>query len=142
MMLFAACSKEELTPPPLIQEQGEPESVSVKPGSEAVANDKVVDDYITHEEARKDLESILDDCSTLSKNSNGVFLPRKIVDGFSLNSVRHSLSKSTDDPDTTKIHVFNFEDDNGFAIMSATRAMPSLLAITALIWTTAISMTQ
>lgn len=53
MMLFAACSKEELTPPPLIQEQGEPESVSVKPGSEAVANDKVFDDYITLEEPAK-----------------------------------------------------------------------------------------
>ena len=88
------------------------------------------DGYISLEEARKDLESILADFSSLSKSGKGGFASKKIADGFTLKSERPSISKSTGVSDTTEIHVFNFEDNGGFAIMSATEDMPSLLAIT------------
>ena len=123
MILFAACSKEDLTPPPLIEEQDVQEATTV-------VENAADDGYITLEEARKDLESILADFTTLSKSGNGGFPARKIADGFTLKSTRPSLSKSTGVADTAKIHVFNFEDNSGFAIMSATTEMPSLLAIT------------
>lgn len=123
MILFAACSKEDETPPPLSQEQEVQEAT-------AAVEDAVDDGYITLEEARKDLESILADFTTLSKSGNGGFPARKIADGFTLKSIHPSLSKSTGVVDTAKIHVFNFEDNSGFAIMSATTEMPSLLAIT------------
>ena len=122
MLLFSACSKEELTPPSM-----QPQSTFDVRCSE---EEPEYDSHISLDEARQDLETLLADFASLSKSGNGGFSSRKIADGFTLKSTRPSLSKSIGVADTAKIHVFNFEDNGGFAIMSATREMPSLLAIT------------
>ena len=122
-MLFEACSKEELHSPIMSEEQTIHEIT-------ADCENTMYDGYISLEDARKDLESILADFSTISKCSKGEFSSRKIADCFTLKSVHPSLSKSAGTSDTTRIHIFNFEDNGGFAIMSATQDMPSLLAIT------------
>lgn len=122
MLFFAACSKENLTSPAIL-------STKTQEATNVVEN-VIPDNYITLEEARKDLESILADFSTLSKNGSGGFHTRKIAAGFTLKSLRPAISKSAGGADTAKIHIFNFENDGGFAIMSATTEMPSLLAIT------------
>ncbi len=116
-MFFAACSdKEDLVPRNQVQD---------KP----IVSEVIQSNVITLEEARENLEIFLKDFSSLSKRS-GDFSSRKISDGFTLKSDKRSISKSTEETPEAKIHVFNFENNGGFAIMSATRDMPELLAIT------------
>ena len=85
--------------------------------------------YISLNEARQELENILAAMDfSISKSGR----KRSISSGFTLSSERKSLLKSSVSKDTTSIivHVFNFEDEGGFAFMSATTATPSLLALT------------
>ena len=119
-ILFAACNPKEDFEPQINE--------VVEDEVENYTEVSVPNDYVTIEEAREELENFLKDFSTLSKSS-GSFSSKKITNAFTLTSTKPSISKSTQ-TDTTSIHVFNFEDDGGFAIMSATREMPSLLAIT------------
>ena len=82
------------------------------------------------EEARQELEIFLsefDNSNSISK-SNEI---RKISSEFTLIS-KTNLSKSSCPNDDKKIavHVFNFENNKGFALMSATTATPPLLALT------------
>lgn len=117
-MFFAACNdKEDLIPQNQVQD-------------EQIVNEVIQSNVITLEEARKDLESLLKDFSSLSKRGGDDFSSKKISDGFTLKSDKRSISKSTEETPEAKIHVFNFENNGGFAIMSATRDMPELLAIT------------
>lgn len=113
--IFVACNPKEDLDPQTIE-------------GENYTEVSVPDEYVTIEEAREELENLLEDFSTLSK-SNGFFSSKKISNAFTLTSSKPSISKSSKE-DTTLIHVFNFEDEGGFAIMAATRKMPSLLAIT------------
>ena len=117
-MFFAACTdKEDLVPQNQVQD-------------EPIVNEVVQSNVITLEEARENLESLLKDFSSLSKRGGDDFSSKKISDGFTLKSDKRSISKSTEETPEAKIHVFNFENNGGFAIMSATRDMPELLAIT------------
>lgn len=118
-MFFAACTDKEeyLVPQNQVQD-------------EQIVNEVIQSNVITLEEARKNLENFLKDFSSLSKRGGDGFSSRKISDGFTLKSDKRSISKSTEETPEAKIHVFNFENNGGFAIMSATRDMPELLAIT------------
>ncbi len=91
-------------------------------------NGTILSNVITLEEAREELELFLK--STCSLTKKGLFNTRIIKNGFTLRSDKQGLTKSLKNSTTPKIHVFNFEDNGGFALMSATREMPSLLAIT------------
>jgi len=84
-MLFEACSKEELHSPIMSEEQTIHEIT-------ADCENTMYDGYISLEDARKDLESILADFSTISKCSKGEFSSRKIADCFTMKSVHPSLS--------------------------------------------------
>ena len=116
---IACYDKDDLT---ALTEQEMPEVEAIE------LSDTVLSNAVTFEEARKDLEIFLKDFPTLTKK--GGISTRTISGGFTLESEKKSLKKSTGDTSTAKIHVFNFEDDGGFAIMSATRDLPALLAIT------------
>lgn len=118
-LMFAACQdKEDLTP-----------QVLTEPVVENVIADTLLQsNVISLEEARKNLENILKNFSPLSKR--GGISSREISDGFTLKSDNPSISKSAGGNSDVKIHVFNFDGNAGFAIMSATRDLPSLLAIT------------
>lgn len=118
LLTLSACDNQETVEP-----QQQNESQVTLTDSAASSN------FITLEEARKDLENLLKDLTTINK-MGGNFAHRNISNSFTLLSGNHSLKKSYNKDADTKIHIFNFEGDNGYAIMSATRDMPSLLAIT------------
>lgn len=107
-------------------------AISTEPDISEVAaielSDTVLSNVVTLDEARRELEIFLKDFPTLTKK--GGKSTRTISGCFTLESEKKSLKKSTGDTSTAKIHVFNFEDEGGFAIMSATRDLPALLAIT------------
>lgn len=121
VVIVAACNEEEVVTPNIEGNLHECDS--------SIETNKIVSsNYVSIKEAREDLESLLKDLSSLSKSS-GSFSTKRIANAYTLKSAKTSISKSSIE-DSTAIHVFNFEDDGGFAIMSATRDMPSLLAIT------------
>lgn len=87
---------------------------------------KTDDDYlITIDEAKEDLLSLLVDIEATTSESRDA-IHRAIEGGFTT-----SLGKvmSRTDEQTPLIHVFNFTDNNGFAIMSGDKRVPSLLAL-------------
>ena len=95
-----------------------------------VFGDGVYSNAVTLEEARTELEFFLsDNSSEISKSSNS-FSNKRIAEGFAMKLGKQSLSKSSADGTEAKIYVFNFEDDGGFAIMSATRETPPIFAVT------------
>lgn len=93
---------------------------------DAKAN-KTKSDMLSLSEARVELEKLLDD--VYGQTSTRTFNPKKkvIVKAFTINNQKHSTRT-----ETTKesiIHVFNFANKGGFALMSGNREMPSLLAL-------------
>lgn len=85
---------------------------------------------ISIDEARENLENILSELDFSISKSGKI---RKIASELTLTSKSNSLKKSSsNDEDSleTKLYVFNFENEEGFALMSATTATPSLLALT------------
>ena len=75
-------------------------------------------------EAQADLESLLLDIDAQSSRSQS----RNIKNSFSL-PVKNRLSRSGDSV-SSLVHIFNFEDNQGYAIMSGDKRVPSLIAIT------------
>lgn len=79
------------------------------------------------EEAQKDLEEILSEKSGLrlfnEKSS------RKIVNSFS-SGRNYNQNLRSSDSIIPEIHIFNFEGEEGFAIMSADKRLPALFALT------------
>lgn len=81
--------------------------------------------YVSLEDARANLLEILCDVNS-STDSRGGFVGTKVVsDAFTVN-LSEVESRATD---RTLIHVFNFADNQGFAIMSADDRLPDLIAL-------------
>lgn len=76
------------------------------------------------DDARKELEKLLEDVYgyQTTKGSNS----KRIKNAFTLNGGRTSRSG---DGGQLQVHVFNFENQEGFALMAANEEMPSLLAL-------------
>lgn len=79
------------------------------------------------EEAQYQLENILSQLESTVATKNG-FSKRRIANKFSLGSPRSALTKSTENE--PYVHVFNFENEEGFAIMSGDIGIPPLVALT------------
>lgn len=85
--------------------------------------------FISLDESRKDLEGILSSINKAETRSN--ISKRYIVSAFSLgDSSILTRSVNSNKDSCTYLHVFNFNDDNGFAIMSGDKRFESLLALT------------
>lgn len=75
---------------------------------------------------RNDLESVL---SAIDGTRSGTDSRRRIIrDSYSVN-IRKGGTRAAEDEDPL-IHIFNFTDDKGFAIMSGDVRVPSLIALT------------
>lgn len=82
---------------------------------------------VTIEEARAKLLSLLTDLDGFGSRSGGRHL-RNIESSFTA-SLSRQMSRS-DDTLSIDIHIFNFANDEGYAMMSGDDRLPSLLAIT------------
>ncbi|MGM9774781.1 MAG: Spi family protease inhibitor [Candidatus Egerieousia sp.] len=80
---------------------------------------------ITLEEAQADLESLLADIDNPLSRAGGNY--RRIKEAYSL-PVNGAETRS-DDSTHQLVHIFNFEDNQGYAIMSGDKRIPSLLAL-------------
>ena len=78
--------------------------------------------FISMEEAQQDLMSILVVTDSPSSRAGTRFI---------INSYKRELGKvsARSDESVPPVYVFNFNDDNGFAIMASDRRMPSLIAL-------------
>jgi len=83
---------------------------------------------ISIEEAKSDLESLLNDVDVFSSRGNDIQSFRKIKSSYSV-PIYSSCSRA-EETDTTVIHVFNFENNEGYAIMSGDNRLPSLISLT------------
>lgn len=81
---------------------------------------------ITLEEARADLESLLADIDNPLSRAGGNY--RRIKNSYSL-PVNGAETRSGDST-SQLVHIFNFENNQGYAIMSGDKRIPSLLALT------------
>ncbi len=79
---------------------------------------------ITLEEAQQDLMKLLGDLDKVRSRSEGK-LPRTIKEAYSV-TLNPEKSRSDENPE---IHVFNFDNEQGFALMSGDERIPSLLAL-------------
>lgn len=82
---------------------------------------------ITISEAQSDLESILMDIDGL--NSRYQSSTRRIIKSSYSLPIKTNKSRSGES-DTTLVHIFNFENNDGYAIMSGDTRIPSLIALT------------
>lgn len=105
VLLIASCSSEEELPQPPV-----------------VSSDNNV---ITIDEAKQDLLSLLADIETADAESR-TSSHRTIESSF---TTKLGDASSRSDEEALPIHVFNFADDNGFAIMSGDKRVPSLIAL-------------
>lgn len=103
ILLFTSCSNEILTP-------------------ETEDTTAIIDNSITMEQAQNNLEKILADIETPSSRSAG----RIISDSYSL---KIASPKSRAEDGDFSVYVFNFSEDEGFAIMSADKRLPAMLAL-------------
>ena len=79
---------------------------------------------ITIDEAKQDLLGLLADIETADTESRTSH--RTIESSF---TTKLGDASSRSDEEALPIHVFNFADDNGFAIMSGDKRVPSLIAL-------------
>lgn len=77
---------------------------------------------ITLEQARADLLSLLNDINMADSRASSV---KVISEAYSINVGTTSRSDSTN----ALIHVFNFANDEGYAIMSGGNRFPSLISL-------------
>lgn len=90
-------------------------------------NPKASSNIVSLEEAKIELEQLLDDTYN-SYATRNVGMGKKIIsNAFTIND--KSLVTRSQEEETPIIHVFNFANKEGFAIMSGNREMPSLLAL-------------
>jgi len=80
---------------------------------------------ITVEEAQQDLLGLLAELDRDRSRSYGK-LPRTIKNSY---SIRLGLNESRSDGDDPELYVFNFNDNQGYAIMSGDERIPSLIAL-------------
>ena len=80
---------------------------------------------ITYEEAQKEVVDLLDFLDTKTRSNTG----RRIANGFKSN-LGSETTRSDDKGEEMPVYVFNFEDNNGFAIVSGDNRVGSVLALT------------
>lgn len=80
---------------------------------------------VSLEDARIELEKLLSDVYQ-SQSSRSINNKKVIANAF---TIRNEVSSRSSDTKSPIIHVFNFEDKEGFAIMSGNVELPSLLAL-------------
>jgi len=83
---------------------------------------------ISIEDAQSDLESLLKDLDASKSRSKDAPLCRKIKSSYSI-PISSTCSRAGES-DSTVIYVFNFENNEGYAIMSGDNSLPSLIALT------------
>lgn len=83
---------------------------------------------ISIEEAQSDLESLLCDIDAANSRWYNSLSHRTIKSSYHV-PISSSCSRS-DDTDTTHVYVFNFEGEDGYAIMSGDKRLPSLISLT------------
>lgn len=85
-----------------------------------------MDNEVSLIEAQMDLKSIL---RKIDKSNTRMEMnkAREIKNSFTVRA--NEYGTRSDNSSEYKIHIFNFEDNNGFAIMSGDRRVPSLLAL-------------
>lgn len=83
---------------------------------------------ISIDEAKSDLESLLNDLDGVNSRSFGNSKHRKIKSSYSI-SINSQISRA-EESDSAIMHVFNFEDNEGYAIMSGDSRLPSLITLT------------
>lgn len=86
---------------------------------------KRISTEITIEEARADLEKLLSDIDTPDSRSGQS--ARTISSSYSV--PLHEPTSRSEGSDSLMIHIFNFENNQGYAIMSGDIRVPSLLAL-------------
>ncbi|MBD5184750.1 MAG: hypothetical protein HDS97_07655 [Bacteroidales bacterium] len=93
---------------------------------QAKREDVISQHCISIEESRSDLIKILYDIAGDSTRAPE-FVSRKICDEYTVNK---RIETRTGDFDTLALHVFNFKDNMGYALMSGDNRIPSLLVLT------------
>lgn len=83
---------------------------------------------ISMDEARADLESLLDDLDRANSRGLETHSRRRIKSSYS-RPIATPGSRS-EETDSAVIYVFNFEDEEGYAIMSGDTTLPSLISLT------------
>lgn len=91
------------------------------------SDDGFVNSIVTIEEAEKELMAVLSEMDKAVTKGESCEV-RKIAGKFSKGTP--VLTKSTGNVSDPYLHVFNFEDNNGFAIMSGDKRVAPLLVIT------------
>lgn len=107
--LMTSCSSEEAVMP----EKQDNKSASVKTD-------------VSLQEAREDLESLLSDLNEAETRSGES--TRKIIAESYTSTLKGSGTRSSDQ-NQIPIHVFNFENNQGYAVMSGDSRYPSLIAL-------------
>jgi hypothetical protein len=108
VFLFACCSQEDMTN-------------TQKPNLAKVSSYTV-----SIEEAQKDLESILADVDPQTRGASS----RRTISSKYTYQVKTDANTRADGEETPSVHIFNFADNQGYAIMSGDKRIPSLLALT------------
>lgn len=100
-------------------------SCTSEPEIELISQDKLskTDYAVTLEDAKIDLMEIL---SQLNYHSSRAYEAPRYIENAYTTTIANSSSRSEG---CSYIHVFNFANNKGFAIMSADKRLPSLLAI-------------
>lgn len=99
---------------------------------------KTVSYDVTIDEAREELEGILSYVDERFTRSSEI-IPRSICSSFTIKTdlkngnvdtgLNRVSSEKKDDSELFPIHVFNFSDEKGFALMSGDARVPSLIAL-------------
>lgn len=85
-----------------------------------------VSSTVSLQEARKNLEEILKDIDRQSETRGTI--PRHINASFTVSLNGSGSGVRSSERPQLHVHVFNFDNENGFAMMAADRNMPSLIA--------------
>lgn len=83
---------------------------------------------ISIEEAQSDLETLIGDLYASNSRTGNNSNLKKIKSSYSLSVVPQNSRAG--ESETTEIHIFNFENNEGYAIMSGDNRLPSLISIT------------
>ncbi len=110
------CSSESIVDQPVVPEP-------------PVVEAEVQPDYtVTQQEAEADLLSMLNEM-TFQSVATRSGTPRRIAERYSLGTPAGTRSEAGDSPEPY-LHIFNFENEEGFAILSGDERVPSLLTLT------------
>lgn len=104
---------------------GEYDEFERKGGSESkVSNNSTV---ISLADAQNELLALINDIDKSNISISRSIGPRRIRDAYSIEI--GAISTRSSEEDSIQIHVFNFENNEGFALMAGDTRIPSLLAL-------------